>query len=80
MKNPTEPLIYDNGGKTLDRYTVVIPDGSVISMSQNGLGINMYIGDFQRDYNGKLSHTGKRVKMDSCSEELQRAIKSRMNE
>jgi hypothetical protein len=53
MKNPTEPLIYDNGGKTLDRYTIVIPDGSVISMSQNGLGINMYIGDFQRDYNVK---------------------------
>jgi hypothetical protein len=61
MKNPTEPLIYDNGGKTLDRYTVVIPDGSVISMSQNGLGINMYIGDFQRDYNGKLSHTLENV-------------------
>lgn len=41
--------VYDNGGKTLDRYTVVIND-AVYAMSEDAtspLGVNLYCGDFQ---------------------------------
>jgi len=39
-------LVYDNGGKTVDRYTIVI-DTEVFGMSENALspnGFNQYAG------------------------------------
>lgn len=41
--------IYDNGGKTADRYTVII-DGAVYTMSDNATapnGVNMYAGELK---------------------------------
>lgn len=39
--------LYDNGGKTIDRYTIVIEDGSVYGMSSDPLspqGFNQFAG------------------------------------
>lgn len=69
--------IYDNGGKTLDRYTIVTTDRfrkggrwyySCISASENGLGVFMWgecvVG----------RHLGKKVELTDLSEELQNRI------
>jgi hypothetical protein len=34
--------IWDNGGETLDRYTVVFNDFTYLSLSENGLGVSMW--------------------------------------
>lgn len=51
--------VFDNGGETLDRYTIYTPDGSVYGMSENGLGFDMYIGDVSEIPMG--DHLGKRL-------------------
>lgn len=52
--------VYDNGGETVDRYTVVCPDGSVYGMSSDPTGVNgfnQYGGEIEEFKEG-LSHTG----------------------
>jgi hypothetical protein len=51
--------VFDNGGETLDRYTIYTPDGSVYGMSEHGLGFDMYIGDVSEIPMG--DHLGKRL-------------------
>jgi len=58
----SEMQIYDNGGVSFDRFTVVLDDGSVFGMSANPLspqGFNQYIGE-AIEFNG-FGHCGKRV-------------------
>jgi len=45
--------VYDNGGKTADRYTVVFSDGSMYAMSRDANmpnGVCMYIGNEKFTY------------------------------
>ena len=54
--------IFDNGGETIDRYTVVIND-SVYGMSDNPLspqGFNQYCGE-ANDFPHGLDHCGEDV-------------------
>ena len=40
--------IYDNGGQTFDRYTIIFDDGVAYGMSENATspdGFNQYLGD-----------------------------------
>lgn len=69
-------IIYDNGGKSFDRYTVFTPDGSVYGMSENGIGFNQYIGDSTEIEKG--SHLGKKLK--SIPKEIKQSISDRMKE
>jgi hypothetical protein len=73
--------IYDNGGKTFDRYTIFI-DNFVYGMSENPLGFNQYCGDYKR-IDGEIMipkgrHLGKKVNFYDLNEDLQRAIKDRI--
>lgn len=69
--------IYDNGGETADRYTVVI-DTAVYTMSDNATsprGINKYIGDL-REINLNYPELGR--KLDHIPESILPAIKDHL--
>lgn len=72
--------IYDNGGKTLDRYTIVTNNRvspkhygrytyDAISASENGLGVFMWVQCIRGN------HLGKKIQFESLSKELQAKIK-----
>lgn len=73
-------VVYDNGGETIDRYTVFAPDGSVYGMSENPTrafnGFNQYIGDESEIEKG--SHLGKRLK--TVPKGIKSAVLDRMKE
>jgi hypothetical protein len=69
-------VVYDNGGETLDRYTVFTPDGSVYGMSETASGFNQYAGDESEIEKG--SHLGKRLK--TVPKGIRLAILDRMKE
>ncbi len=55
--------IYDNGGKTVDRYTMILPDGEAWGFSENPYhpqGFGQYAGNLS-DLRA-FSHLGKPVK------------------
>lgn len=68
--------IYDNGGKSFDRYTIIFESGSVYGMSQNALspqGFNQYIGE--KSY--CLGDLGRKISFDSLGGEVKEAILKR---
>lgn len=71
--------VYDNGGETMDRYTVIIGD-DFYGMSQNPSdynGFDQYIGNSHDGYKaGK--HLGK--KLSKIPQELKQAIKIRQGQ
>lgn len=75
--------IYDNGGKTLDRYTVVTdePDHSgyvmMLGLNEGGDGFSQWgSGTYNRGGNNR--HLGKRVQFENLSEATQRHIAGRV--
>ena len=71
--------VYDNDGKTFDRYTVVI-DGSVYSMSHNATspqGVDQYAGEL-KDLSGIKGKDDKEVPYDSLPKSVKDAIRDRM--
>lgn len=66
-------VVYDNGGETLDRYTVFI-GSDVYGMSESGGGFNMYIGDDNEIVMG--DHLG--VKLESVPESIKYAVIGRV--
>ena len=74
--------IYDNGGKTLDRYTVVTDEAAwngyghdefkMLGLSEGGEGFSQW-GTGQPG-----RHLGKRVQFENLSEETQRHIAGRI--
>lgn len=72
----SQTVVYDNGGKTLDRYTVFTPDGSVFGMSEIGGGFNQYVGDSDEVEQGR--HLGKKLR--SVPKSIELAVLDRMKE
>ena len=72
-------IIYDNGGKTMDRYTVII-DKDAYGMNSAPLwpyGINQHVGEVGRNITlGK--HLGKKVNINSLNPDVQKAIENRI--
>ena len=70
--------VYDNGGKSLDRYTIVVDSivsknrnkyqHEAISASENGLGVFMWV----QCERGK--HLGKKIEFASLAKELQKKV------
>lgn len=80
--------IYDNGGKTLDRYTVVIDDNqetfsgkwwTMLGLSEGGDGFSQFS---EGNYNvgGNNRHLGKRVQFTDLSAATQKHIARRIFE
>jgi hypothetical protein len=62
---PSGVVVFDNGGKTMDRYTVFIKK-DIYGMSKNPTspqGFNQYIGDIFEieDFKEYLNRIGKRI-------------------
>jgi len=59
-----EVKVYDNGGETNDRYTIVI-DGSVFAMNQVPFhptyGFSQYCGEMEQGYKGNEESWGREV-------------------
>ena len=76
--NSAKTRIYDNGGKTIDRFTVIIGN-SFFAMGDDVVspqGFNQYCGEFADGYKeGK--HLGKRVTFRSLPHTIQAAIINR---
>jgi len=72
-------IVFDNGGKTIDRYIIVIGK-DVYTMSHNPnspVGVNMYAGELDRDV---FVDTKKFKKLNKIPNEIKDAVKQRMNE
>ena len=69
-------VVFDNNGKSYDRYTVFTPDDSVFGMSEDAKGFNLYIGDKSEIPMGK--HLGK--KLTSVPQGIRMAVLNRMKE
>jgi len=75
--------VYDNGGRSMDRYTVVLPNGDVYGMSEHPnhpQGFNQYSGTIGMDegysiFNIELNN--KRTDKSKLSAEVKQAIKER---
>ena len=55
--------IYDDGGETIDRYTMIMPDGEAWGFSENPYhpqGVGQYVGNLSNLRT--FSHLGKPVK------------------
>ena len=78
-------IIYNNGGETLDRYTVFpFVRGKCrteyLALSENGLGFSMW-GSMPVNFrHSDCRHLGKRVQFDNLSKELQAHIIRRIAE
>lgn len=82
-----ELRIYDNGGKTFDRYTVLIPNirtdsgecyYEILGLSENpnhALGFNQFCGDWK---GGPTRHLGKKIRFVDLPEEIKKAIVMRI--
>lgn len=71
--------IFDNGGQTADRYTVIIGD-SVFTMSENAMwpqGVNMYAGEVS-ELPGAMD--GTEISLEEVPEEVKRAIDQRQKQ
>jgi len=85
-RNPSSVRVYDNGGKTADRYTLVIPGerkGFVDMWGFNAYpfhpqGIGMYAGDYRMM--GSYSHLGKLVSVSSLPEQAQKFVHQTVKE
>lgn len=89
-KGPSDPLfknvsVYDNGGKSADRYTVVHHDKSDDTKHFYGMsekphdpqGFNQYLGSHHEGYQ-EGSHLGKKLK--EVPKHLHKAIKERIQD
>lgn len=74
--------IYDNGGKTLDRYTVVTDEAARNGYGHDEfemLGLNEGGNGFSQWSTGQAGrHLGKRVQFEELSEATQRHIAERV--
>ena len=56
-------IVYDNGGRSYDRYTVIYDD-SVFAMAEDStgpLGFNQYCGE-RDEFPANMNHCGRRLK------------------
>lgn len=76
LKNEIESkvLIYDNGGKTFDRYTIFLSTGEVFGMNTNGKEFNLFLG-YENEFTDR-EHLGK--KLESIPNELFFAVLQRI--
>lgn len=73
-----EIVVYDNGGKTADRYTVIIGDDffAMGDTPKDPGGFNQFLGGRADGYK-EGPHLGKRVKFESLPKQVQEAILER---
>lgn len=69
--------IYDNGGETFDRYTVIFADGSVLGIGDTGNvpnGFCMHVGSIHEGSVTEGDHLGQIISLDEMTLPAQRAV------
>lgn len=77
MKQPKNLRCYDNGGETMDRYTVVymdFPERSANTYMALGMSENPFHGIGQHTSAMPGKHLGKRICFQDLPGECQRAV------
>lgn len=73
MKKKTR--IYDNGGATFDRYTIITPSGEMFGASNNPFspqGFSQFVGEWK---GGSTKHLGRKVALDELNEDVRQYVK-----
>lgn len=74
--------IYDNGGETIDRYTVVFPDGECLGIGESGNvpnGFCMHVGSIHETGAAAVTegeHLGERVTYETLPKPVRLAIRA----
>ncbi len=68
--------IYDNGGESADRYTLIDEDGDMYGIG--GREVNMYLGN-RSEFPSDLSYLGKKVEYEDLSDEVKKEIDKRLD-
>lgn len=82
----TKVHVFDNGGKTPDRYTIILPNGDVFGASEHPFqGFGNFCANVQEDYRQDLTEyikkaqnnpdfLGKEVDIETLTTDLQQYI------
>lgn len=73
--------IFDNGGKTADRFTLINSDGDVFGFDEHPfypLGFGQYCGNVSEWKSKSTGHLGKRITISQLSEQAKTFIEERI--
>ena len=73
--------IFDNGGKTIDRYTLINIDGDVFGFDDKPFhptGFGQYCGNINQWTSKTLEHLGKPIKIDQLTEQAKTFVEERI--
>ncbi len=73
--------IFDNGGKTADRYTLINGDGDVFGFDDHPFhpqGFGQYCGNIDQWTSRKTNHLGKKITIDELSDQAQTFVEERI--
>lgn len=65
--------VYDNGGRTFDRYTVIFPDGDALGIGSTGNVPNGFCMSVEAI---EGEHLGRIVPLEAIPERVQAAVRS----
>ena len=70
--------VWDNGGESLDRYTIVLSDGEALGMSDNPtspVGFSQYLGKVEVG-----EHLGKEISVNDLPSNVKKHLEDRLSE
>ena len=73
--------IFDNGGKTVDRFTLINSWGEVFGFDENPfrpLGFGQYCGNINQWKSKSTKHLGKKISYDELTEEAKTFVQDRI--
>lgn len=73
--------IFNNGGKTADRFTLINSDGDVFGFDEqpfNPLGFGQFSGSINDWKSKSTGHLGKRITISQLSEQAQTFVEERI--
>lgn len=79
---PLDVTIYDNGGETFDRYTVVFPDGECLGIGDTGNvpnGFCMHVGSVKDGHVHLGPHLGEIIGIEDMTPPARRAVENEWN-
>ncbi|MCK4545418.1 hypothetical protein KAU43_07755 [candidate division WOR-3 bacterium] len=75
--------VYDNGGKSADRYSVIFKNGDLVGMSDKPFhpqGFNQFSGNVDNWDLTTLDHLGKRLVFSDIPDDIKDAIEQRLGD
>ncbi|MCX6304392.1 MAG: hypothetical protein NT040_05455 [Bacteroidetes bacterium] len=73
--------IFDNGGKTVDRFTLINNWGEVFGFDENPfnpLGFGQFCGNISQWQSKATKHLGRKISFDALTKEAKEFVKDRI--